>query len=266
MHRTVVIADVQGNGVALDAAVEEATAEGFDRLVLLGDLLTYGCEPERIVSRLHALAADPRVLLIVGNHDQMYFDLRGPDPGAYFERLPEWIRETVEWTADRIDLDAFAALPWVESARIHGVLYDHANPYPYGDWTYLNGDAAEAAAATSLAAAGLSVGVFGHTHRAVAVRYVDGVRVQREQAPDIRMRHPEGVAIVNPGSVGQPRSADHTSSYAVIHRGADHVELEVRPLEYDVEHALACIDAAGFNPTTVERLAGYLGRSAPQIS
>jgi 3',5'-cyclic AMP phosphodiesterase CpdA len=44
--RLAVLADLHGHAGALEAALADARRRGVDRLVLLGDLLGYGCEVE----------------------------------------------------------------------------------------------------------------------------------------------------------------------------------------------------------------------------
>ena len=73
--RVVFISDIQGVPSALDAALESADRLGYDRLVLLGDLLYHGprngvpdfYDPMAVVRRLNGLKS--RIVAVRGNCD-----------------------------------------------------------------------------------------------------------------------------------------------------------------------------------------------------
>jgi predicted phosphodiesterase len=63
-----------------------------------------------------------------------------------------------------------------------------------------------------------------------------------------------GKVIVNPGSVGQPRSGDARASYAVW----DHGEFILRKAHYPVETTIAKLKLLGFKETVEQELAATL--------
>ena len=69
-----VLSDIHSVSSALDAALDDARAEGFDVLLILGDLLTYGVNPAETLELVHEAVARDGAILISGNHDQMYLD------------------------------------------------------------------------------------------------------------------------------------------------------------------------------------------------
>jgi putative phosphoesterase len=75
--------------------------------------------------------------------------------------------------------------------------------------------------------------VLGHTHVQHHERYEDG-------------------AVVNPGSVGQPRDGDPRAAYAVL--DLDELQVEERRVEYDVDEVVAAIASAGLPAELGERL------------
>jgi predicted phosphodiesterase len=238
-ERIVVISDLHANGRALVAALARATSLGRDRLVILGDLLTYGDDIEQTLDLVEAEVASGAIL-IAGNHDQLYLDLAAGER-AYYEGLPPWIRETVDHTMACVDIARFRALPWADEWTANGVLFSHANPFGARDWTYLNDDAQYVRAAQVLAGRGFRAGVFGHTHRAKLF----GVG--------------EATLVANSGSVGQPRAKPAIATVlrlAIEQRAVDAV---VEPVDYDVTGHIASIDRMPLSEPTRQRLRGFFG-------
>ena len=58
----------------------------------------------------------------------------------------------------------------------------------------------------------------------------------------------DGVQVLNPGSVGQPRDGDPRCAYAVIEDGKVHL----RRVEYDIDATVAHMRGAGLNGTVLE--------------
>lgn len=261
--RFAVIADVHGNASAFAAALGLARRRGFDRLVLLGDLLTYGCEPAEVLRLAGEAVARDEAVLVLGNHDQLYLDLAGGERG-YYEALPVWLRETVDWTAAAVaGTDLAGALPWRRRYEAGDLLFAHANPFAFRDWTYLNGPADLAKAAGALRGQGRTAGVFGHTHRAkVAVVGPGGeIRVTTPAGGEGRAVIPAGgddVVVVDPGSVGQPRDAAKASTLLFATSSRAGLALEHVRVPYDVESFRRGIMTAALSPATRAKLLGYL--------
>jgi hypothetical protein len=234
-------------------------------LVILGDLLTYGCEPKRVLEQTaEALGAFPRVVLIEGNHDQVYLD-RYNDQQGYYRSLPDWIRESIDWTAHRIDLKAFAEVfPWCAEFVDGPIYFSHANPFAYRDWTYLNTNEELYRACSVMAARGFRLGVFGHTHRRLrAESNAAGALVRHPTPLDELLSLPiaSGHWIVNPGSVGQPRSSERRSTLAWIACDQEgNLLVEFKQIFYDVTRAIGAIRGADLSIATRDRLEGYLRR------
>lgn len=258
--RIAVISDLHSNALALEAALAAAETRGYDTLVILGDLLTYGCDPHTILDRVGGALEKGNARLLCGNHDQLYFDLAAGDH-AYFDRLPPWLRETAEWTHKQLDgIDLASTLPWERSFSLAGIFFAHANPFAYGDWTYLNGDAEIDAAMAALRKRGERIGVFGHTHRGKVMDYAGdaGTRHELGNQPSLSCRvGPDRGAVADPGSVGQPRGTGHFSSMLFIDSDAADVRFHIQRLDYDVAAHLARIRASGLSSFTQEKLMSY---------
>lgn len=186
--RIAVISDIHGAALPFAQALKDSRHEGYDQLILLGDLLTYGMEPQACLDLARNAIAREGAILIGGNHDQLYVDL---DQGqsAYADAMPEWIRESVFWTMQQIGRWP-ADIGWEKDWLFEDALFAHANPFGYGDWTYLSDDCALERAADELSRKGLRWGFFGHLHRP--------------------LQYKTATACVNVlGSIGQPRSREH---------------------------------------------------------
>ena len=53
--RYLVLTDIHANLEALDACIADARARGFDRTLVLGDLVGYGADPNAVIDRVQGL-------------------------------------------------------------------------------------------------------------------------------------------------------------------------------------------------------------------
>ncbi|HWA70576.1 MAG TPA: metallophosphoesterase [Rhizomicrobium sp.] len=266
MTKTIaVLSDLHANVHALRAALQVVEARNVGSLVIMGDLLTYGCDPHETLALVREAAARWPTTLLSGNHDQLYFDLAGGDV-AYYARLPEWLRESVDWTRQALDgLDLKKAFDWCEELVTGEILFAHANPFRYGDWTYLNSDAELGAAQVVLARRGFAAGIFGHTHRAKIVEYDRGAELPRgtsfelaaqqnvSRSIDFAHHH----VIANAGSLGQPRNIDKTSSLMFIDPAAGGAAITLVKVEYDVAAHTGAIRQSSMSENTKQKLSSY---------
>src|SRR5438477_2853368 len=104
--RYLVLTDIHANLEALDACLADAGARGYDRTLVLGDLVGYGADPNAVIDRVQAL--EP-LAIVRGNHDKVAcgleqaegfnsvaknaahwtFDLLTPPNRAWLAALPE---------------------------------------------------------------------------------------------------------------------------------------------------------------------------------
>jgi hypothetical protein len=191
----------------------------------------------------------------------MYFDLAAGNTG-YFDRLPGWLRETAQWTYEKLDgIDLASDFPWEKQFSLGGLFFTHANPFGYGDWTYLNGESELNAAMAALRILGERIGVFGHTHRGKVMHYAgDDAPVRRELGalPALSCRiGPGDGAVADPGSVGQPRGSGHCSSILFIETDETGIRFDLQRLQYDVSAHIARIKASTLSQDTKTKLMSY---------
>jgi predicted phosphodiesterase len=237
--KVAILSDIHSAAEHFRDALNDARAEGFDALVILGDLFTYGPDPVETLELVQDAISRDGAILITGNHDLLY--LEGPERAAYVSRLADWIRESVDWTAGQLDGgDDLDRLPWQAEWEQDGVLLSHANPFGFGDWTYLRDEAGMAAAWQSLQDRSFDWGVFGHVHR---FRRFDSERGRG--------------GVVTVGSIGQPRDKAEPFSQWAMMDTAPQFAVEQRRVARDWASTIQRIRASSLSEATKLRLCQF---------
>jgi predicted phosphodiesterase len=235
--RIAVLSDIHSNIVALDAVL--AHLGSVDAVWHLGDVVGYGPEPDAVVERLIAIGA----VGVRGNHDAAAAGGREID---YFN--PD-ARSAMEWTRRRItDMtrDWLAALP---ERRVEGdTTLVHGSPRD-PIWEYVT--------SLSVARAGMEVmtttlGLHGHTHVPVAFVITDGRLAALVPSDGSTVDLGDRVALINPGSVGQPRDEDPRASYLVLDQ--ERRSVTWHRVEYDIDAVATAMRGAGLPDRLAERL------------
>lgn len=249
------VSDVHANWLALRAWFSEVATD--DAVIFMGDLLTYGCHPNQTLELVERCLSTHTSALLVGNHDVLYRDLLEGDT-RYYDKLPAWIRESVDWTLERIDARWFSdGLPWVEEAALGKLLVAHANPYGHRDWSYLDGVADYQRAARVLAGRGFQLGVFGHVHRPrLLAQSVQGEHWDTALIAGFEV-HDAMTAVWNVGSIGQQRAQHCSASVGVLRQRGSSFELRHDAISYDWGEHVESINNAGLSATTTERLISF---------
>ncbi len=210
MTKVAVLGDIHANARALKSALSTVDRDGYDILVFLGDLLTYGIDVAETLELVNSRLEAGNAILLQGNHDALYRDLLMGD-STYRDSLPDWIKESVDLTFDKLPAYVWSKLSFQNEFIIDNILFSHANPFGAKDWQYLKTEADHICALEAMRTRGLQVGIFGHTHRAKWFRSFDGISYFESKqygGLDFPAAH-----ILNAGSVGQPRDKlDPTTS------------------------------------------------------
>jgi predicted phosphodiesterase len=234
-----ILSDIHSAADHFRDALNDARDEGFDQLLILGDLFTYGPAPAPTLELVQQAISTDAAILIKGNHDLLYGRQAGGNP--YSSRLPDWIRESVEWTAQQLgEGSGVDALPWCEEWTHGKTLFAHANPFGFGDWTYLADNAKMAAAWAKLQERKLDWGIFGHVHR-------------------FRRFEPANAAggIATVGSIGQPRDKAEPFSQWAMMTATDTIEIEQRRVPRDWRSTVEAIQATSMADATKTRLCEF---------
>jgi predicted phosphodiesterase len=239
--RYLILSDIHGNLQALDAVLADATRQGYDETVCLGDLVGYGADPGAVIDRTLGLRP---VAIIRGNHDKV---AAGLEPPILFNEVA---RKSIEWTAGTItpaQLKTLAALPKGPLLVVDGLEICHGAPFDEDYYVFEPGDAARA-----MDAASGRICLFGHTHLpALFATAEDPIRTD-ERTPEHLHLPTTGPALLNVGSVGQPRDGDPRAAYGIL--DLDESTLVLRRVEYDVAAAQARILGAGLPAWLAVRL------------
>ncbi|MBN1345525.1 MAG: metallophosphoesterase family protein [Phycisphaerae bacterium] len=234
------ISDIHSNIEALTAVLRDIDKRHLDRIVCLGDVVGYGANPRECVD----LVASRCEVCLCGNHDQaVLYEPANFNVGA--ERACFWTRRLLEQEPDREKLcrrwDFIGRLPIRHV--MDGMLFVHASPrkpvneYLFSEDVYTN----PAKITENFRRMEETEACFvGHTH-VPGVFLDDPYFDPPDELPEPR-RYPLGEekAIINVGSVGQPRDRDPRASYALIN--GDN-EVEFLRVEYDIETAMRKIQA-----------------------
>lgn len=240
-----VLSDIHSNLAALDAVL--ASIGPVDAIWLLGDIVGYGPEPERTVARLRAVGA----IGVQGNHDDAVAG------GESIELFNADGRTAAEWSRTRISdktREYLAALPrvLVKETTAGAFTLVHGSPrdpiWEYVDSPYV--------ASENLAAFGTGFCLVGHSHIPLAFRTRraggDSLRM-RIVEPEGRMQLTDRRAILNPGSVGQPRDGNPDASFLLI--DTDAAVASWHRVAYDIVATQAAMAAVGLPSDLIRRLA-----------
>jgi predicted phosphodiesterase len=240
-----IISDIHGNLEALEAVLEDIGRQGVGAIDCLGDIVGYGPNPCECVK----LVRKNCQVVILGNHDQgALFDPDGFNVGA--ERAIRWTRGQLE-QHDR--------LPRNTSDPLTDFLGELPRNHVEGDFLLVHGSARrpldeyvfpeDIYNPLKMEHIFELVGRYclqGHTH-------IPGVFTEAPEfispnvpagAVECRITLPAGKAMVNVGSVGQPRDGDRRACYAIVEDDS----VRFRRIEYPFDvtcrkiHAIADLD------------------------
>ena len=244
--RYLVISDIHANMDAMEAVLADCADETFDHILLLGDLVGYGAEPNQVVDRVREMGDS--VAIVRGNHDKVAVGLEPLDAFNIAART------AAEWTADElteVNREFVRALPRGPMRVAEGLEICHGSPLDE-DMYILD----SRAAGLSFRASESRVALFGHSH-------IPSCFVEEHDEPyrtsisfvstDVLDVEDDRRYLLNPGSVGQPRDADPRAAYMTVDWG-EVGRVEWRRVTYDVERAAEKIYAAGLPRVLGERL------------
>jgi diadenosine tetraphosphatase ApaH/serine/threonine PP2A family protein phosphatase len=231
-----IVSDVHGNLEALEAVLSDIAPKNVESIFCLGDVIGYGPDPAACLDR--AMGFD---FTIMGNHDHAVFmepaGFNTPAENAVF-----WTRRTLDAEPD----GAKRQRRWEflagmgEFRETDSVLFVHGSPRrPMHE--YLFPDEADLSLTRLMETFDLiqHVCFVGHTH-------LPGVFTETyEFMTPAKIGHKftigERKAIVNVGSVGQPRDLDPRACYVTV----DGREVRWHRVPYDSKATMAKILATG---------------------
>jgi diadenosine tetraphosphatase ApaH/serine/threonine PP2A family protein phosphatase len=241
--RIALIADVHANRQAFAACLARARELGAERLVLLGDFVGYGADPEWAVDTARELVAEGAVAL-QGNHDAAIANPR--------EQMNAKAQIVIEWTRGRLDAgqrDFLTGLPL--TVREDDRLYVHADASAPKRWLYVT---SSEEARACLAATDARLVFCGHVHvpaiysLSVVAKITSFQPVTDVPVPLLARRR----WLIVLGSAGQPRDGNPAASFAMLDTDAQTVTFARAP--YDTDEAAAAIVTNGLPVAFAERI------------
>ncbi|HET6820179.1 MAG TPA: metallophosphoesterase family protein [Candidatus Limnocylindria bacterium] len=235
--RLAVLSDIHANLAALDAVRDDLPE--VEEVWVLGDIVGYGPQPNEVIARLQEMGARS----VMGNHDGAAI---GQVDIGWFN--PDAAR-AIRWTAEVVDDNARAYLAALPEVRREGELTAvHGSPRD-PTWEYITDSEV---AGANLASFDTRLCLNGHTHVPIIFRADDGEVRAVAANPGAPISVEAGRALVNPGSVGQPRDGNPAASYLVIDTEARTAEF--RRVGYDVSATQRAMREVELPPRLAERL------------
>jgi predicted phosphodiesterase len=242
--RYLVLSDIHGNLEALGAALAEAARRGYDQLLVLGDLVGYGADPNGVIDRIRELKP---IMVIRGNHDKAACGLEDA------ESFNLVAKSAVHWTYEMLTVENRGYLERLPAGpQIVDELIEICHGAPFDEDAYIFD---ELDALRALAQSRRPVCLFGHTHFPIAF-YLSQRGLGASEATgaaEFVVEVKSGVKyLINPGSVGQPRDGDPRAAFAIADTARSHVGLY--RVSYAVTEAQAKVKNAGLPVVLADRL------------
>lgn len=239
-----IISDVHGNSVALRAVLADIEKHKVDSIYCLGDVIGYGPDPRTCLTLSREFD-----LHLMGNHEEAVLF----EPIGFNSRA----RVAIEWTKEQLTLDTCTREEnrqmWdfvgsmLEKHVEDGVLYVHASPRePIREYIFVSDIRNQEKMDEIFSALDQNLCFNGHTHTAGV--FTEDYQFIPPGSVDYRFKLGSKRAIINVGSVGQPRDGDPRASYVIF----DGETVEFHRVQYDIE---ATIKMFRDNPTLPEYLA-----------
>jgi len=233
--RQAIVSDIHGNEPALLAVMADIEAQKVDEIICLGDVVGYGPRPRQCL----VTALDYKLTLL-GNHEEaVLFGAVGFNDKA--RKAIDWTREEL-LTGGSMDGDDAVARDrqlWDfigslrkseqdgEFAYVHGSPRDPTREYVFAQDRFDQHKMNEIFASFDGRAC-----FMGHTHIPGVFEEDYSFRTPR----DLGGTYPLGrkKALINVGSVGQPRDGDARACYVIF----DFETVSYRRVEYDLDRAV----------------------------
>ena len=236
-----ILGDIHSNLSALQAVLTRLDEAGVETLISVGDVVGYGAAPRECIAVLRERDA----VVVKGNHDAACI---GELDDAHFN---PYARAAVAWTRSILTAEEarwLAGLPLtatLEHCQVaHGTLF---RPELY-DYVLSITDAEP-----SLDVMTRPVCFVGHSHVPLTVMRLADAPERTAYTFDAEIDLSATTrALINVGSVGQPRDENPATAYALY--DSETQRASIRRTSYDIELEAARIQQAGLPAVLYERL------------
>ena len=242
-----VISDIHANLEALEAVLADIDAAGIREVLCLGDVVGYGFDAEACIDLVQRRCS----MCLCGNHDWAVLNA-----ALGFNHVA---RQAVDLTRGRLTRFRWAPAHRRRWAYLAGLplsrergrwLLVHGSPRdPVTEYIFPEDVEMDPAKIEEIFGRIEQVCLVGHTH--LPGVFVEGNRFRSPAELDGQFDLRGGKAVVNVGSVGQPRDGDVRACYVQVCDGA----VLYRRVQYDVRKTMEKIRASRINNLCAERLA-----------
>ncbi|KKO20589.1 MAG: metallophosphatase family protein [Candidatus Brocadia sp.] len=235
-----VIGDVHSNYEALTAVVKELQAERVDKVLCTGDIIGYAAEPIPCIEIVRDLCC----AIVAGNHDYAAVE---KFPSAYFHADA---RNAIIWTAHQLTnehVEFLKQLPLVEEVNDITLVHASLNRPEFFDYITTGAEAQ-----LNLDLLKTRICFYGHSHVPLAIFLTKG-NLHVDQGTTFDLRNADK-ALINVGSVGQPRDWDIRASYAIYDEKEKIVQ--IKRVKYNIQDTVNKIYKAGLPEVNALRLMG----------
>lgn len=220
-----IISDIHGNLEALEAVLADIRSQNVSEIYCLGDIIGYGPNPRECID----LVMQNCQVTIIGNHDQAaLFDPEGFNPGA--ERAIFWTRSQLEagdQEGNESRWEFLGELPRMRKESqllfVHGSARNPLNEYVFPEDIYNQRKLERIFGLVE------KYCFQGHTH--IPGVFTDDFNFASPDEFDHVYQLGERKALVNVGSVGQPRDGNNQACYVLL----DGTTVRYRRVPYDFE-------------------------------
>lgn len=239
-----IVSDIHGNLEALQAVLVDIESQKIDEIYCLGDIVGYGPNPRECLD----LVMDFE-FCILGNHDQAaLFDPEGFSSGA--ERAIFWTRRQLESADDNIEQADANIARWNFLCQLHrtncenGTMFVHGSARnPLNEYVFPE-DIYNSRKIEKIFSMIQRYCFQGHTH--VPGIFTEDCQFRSPEDIDYQYQLGEQKAMINVGSVGQPRDNDCRASYVILEDQAVTFRRLDYPLEQTVEKIYAVAELDNF--------------------
>lgn len=220
-----ITSDIHANFDALSALPEV-----YDELWVLGDLVNYGPDPAPVIDFVRSKAA----VIVCGNHDYSIGFNQDPRCSVRFREMAEATRRYTNSVLSMDHKHFLRHLPRSVETQRCGVRFYLCHAVPSDPlFGYCHADSPRWL--TELEGVDADIVLVGHTH-IPSVQSFGSLRV------------------VNPGSLGQPKTGSPEASYAIWEDG----KIELKSYSYPVEPAVAKVQALPIQDILRDELSAIL--------
>jgi predicted phosphodiesterase len=211
--RLALISDIHANFEALEATFYDIAERSIDRIVCLGDIVGYNNDAAACI----ALIRGADCVCVAGNHDLAVCGR------ITTRKFPSAAARAVARTRQQLsadDLDFLESLP-LKANIGNRVIAVHGALHPEADCASVRLDTDKqrqmSFEALMIHPSGARICAYGHTHHA-GVHEMRADRVVMHADAHVSLRD-DAYYLINPGTIGEPRSAERRATYMVLDLG-----------------------------------------------